>query len=118
MMSYKLEKPYTDTQRADFVCEHQGLNYYEDDNCIIMYENTESVTDGIVTDISDTDDYKAKVLAKENAGKKTDLQAQIDELDKKSIRALREGGTMSDGMTYLEYYTNQITTLRTELAGI
>jgi hypothetical protein len=117
-MSYKLDKPYTDIQRAVFVCEHQGLNYYEDDNCIIMYENYESVADGVVTDITDTDDYKAKVLAKENAVKKTDLQAQIDELDKKSIRALREGGTMSDGTTYLEYYTNQITILRAELAEI
>jgi len=117
-MSYKLEKPYTDIQRADFVCEHQGLNYYEDDNCIIMYENYESVTDGVVADISDTDDYKAKALAKENTLKKIDLQTQIDELDLKSIRALREGGTTSDGTTYIEYYTNQITALRTELAGI
>lgn len=56
-MSYKLEKPYTDIQRADFVCEHQGLNYYEDGNCIIMYSDNESVTGGIVTDISDTPEY-------------------------------------------------------------
>lgn len=63
-MSYKLEKPFTVTQRADFVCEHQGLNYYEDDNCIIMYADSESVIDGVVTDISQTSDYKSKQKSK------------------------------------------------------
>lgn len=51
-MSYKLDKPFTDKQRADFVCEHQGLNYYEDDNCIIMYSDSESVADGVVIDLT------------------------------------------------------------------
>lgn len=51
-MTNILYKPYTDIQRANFVCEHQGLNYYEDDNCIIMYADSESVTDGVVTDLT------------------------------------------------------------------
>lgn len=65
-MANILTKPYTNKQRADFVCEHQGLNYYEDDNCIIMYENTESVTDGVITDISETPEYLAKQVIKSN----------------------------------------------------
>lgn len=65
-MGYKLEKPYKDKQRADFVHEHQGLNYYEDDNCIIMYSDSESVENGVVTDISGTDAYKAKIKKQQN----------------------------------------------------
>ena len=64
-MGYTLNKPFTDIQRADFVCEHQGLNYYEDDNCIIMYLNSESVIDGVVTDISQTPEYIAEQRLKE-----------------------------------------------------
>ena len=46
-MSYKLEKPFTDIERADFICTHKGLNYYEDNDCIIMYLDSESVIDGV-----------------------------------------------------------------------
>src|SRR5574344_1301467 len=53
-MSNKLLKPYTDIQRADFVCLHQGLNYYEDDNCIIMYSNSEKIENGEAIDIEQT----------------------------------------------------------------
>ena len=77
-MSYKLDKPYTDIQRADFVCEHQGLNYYEDDNCIIMYLDTESVIDGVVTDISQTPEYIAEELKK---AKEVKLQENITKRD-------------------------------------
>lgn len=59
-MGYKLEKPFTDIQRADFVCEHQGLNYYEDDNCIIMYSNSEKIENGESIDISQTPEYIAE----------------------------------------------------------
>lgn len=79
-MSYKLEKPYTDKQRADFVCEHQGLNYYEDDDCIIMYLDSESVTNGVVTDISDTDEYKAKVKKQEIQAAKAIRDEAIDKI--------------------------------------
>lgn len=64
-MGYKLEKPYTDIQRADFVCEHQGLNYYEDDNCIIMYLDSEKIVDGEAIDISQTPEYIAEQKQKE-----------------------------------------------------
>ena len=92
-MSYKLEKPFTDKQRADFICEHQRLNYYEDDNCIIMYLDSESVTNGIVNDISQTPEYIAEQKAKNNAIIKQDILKQLSEIDAKSIRALREGNT-------------------------
>lgn len=66
------------------------------------------------------DEYKAKVLAAKDAVKKADLLARIDELDKKSIRALREGGVKDEttGQTWLDYYTEQIVELRAEMAEL
>ena len=109
-MSYKLEKPYTDKERADFVCEHQGLNYYEDDNCIIMYLDSESVADGVVTDISQTPEYIAEQKAKNNAIIKQDILKQLSEIDAKTIRALREGNA-----TYITRYEVQAQVLREQL---
>ena len=40
-MSYKLEKPYTDEQYANFVVEHQGLEPYETDTAFYMLEPNE-----------------------------------------------------------------------------
>ena len=111
-MSYKLEKPFTDTQRADFVCLHQGLNYYEDDNCIIMYLDTEKIVNGEATDISETPEYIAEQEAKAKEAKRIEIQKQIDEIDKKRIRALAEGGEKETGLTWLEYYNEQISELR------
>lgn len=48
----------------------------------------------------------------------TKIKCAIEELDKKSIRALREGGNYSKTQTYLEYYTEQISILRQELGGL
>src|SRR5574344_1947518 len=77
-MSNKLLKPYTDIQRADFVCLHQGLNYYEDDNCIIMYSNSEKIENGESIDISQTIEYITLQLAKAKADKlaEIDLKAK------------------------------------------
>lgn len=67
-----------------------------------------------------TKKYKAKVLGEENIIKKAELQEQIDELDKKSIRAIREPSIKDtkSGQTWLEYYTSQIQDLRTEIASL
>lgn len=42
-MSYKLEKPYMDKQRADFVCEYQGLQSYETDDAFYFLAENEKV---------------------------------------------------------------------------
>ena len=46
------------------------------------------------------------------------IQLQLNELDLKSIRALREGGENADGVPYLEYYQNQINELRLQYANL
>ncbi len=71
-------------------------------------------------DISETDEYKLKIKTLENNIKKASLQAQITELDLKSIRALREGGFKDEttGQTWVDFYTNQIQALRNEIATL
>src|SRR5574344_263083 len=68
-MGYTLAKPFSDVARADFVCLHQGLNYYEDKNCIIMYLDSEKIVNGEATDISQTPEYLDEQLAKAKADK-------------------------------------------------
>lgn len=114
-MGYKLKKPFTDIERADFVCEHQGLNYYEDDNCIIMYLDSEKIVDGKSVDISDTPEYIAEQEAKEKEAQNAEITKLIEALDIKRIRAIAEP-TLKDGeQTWLEYYTEQIQELREQL---
>lgn len=56
----------------------------------------------------------------ENKAKKLNLQLQINNLDLKSIRALREDGIKDEasGQTWLEYYTSQIQDLRSQIAEL
>jgi len=75
------------------------------------------VVNGFVACILPTDE---EIQAKEKTLKKADLQIQIDALDIKSIRALREGGIKDEttGQTWAQYYTSQIMELREELSGV
>lgn len=119
-MSYKLEKPYTDTQRADFVVSHQGMKSIETEDALYFLEDYEQLQNGEIINVSETDEYKAKVLAEENAVKKAELQAQIDELDKKRIRAGFEPTVKDEttGQTWLEYYNQQIADLRAQISQL
>lgn len=60
-----------------------------------------------------TEEFKANQKSKQLA----DLQSQIDTIDLKSIRALREGGFKdeTENLTWLEYYTQQVEELRNQL---
>lgn len=75
---------------------------------------------GEIVDVSETDDYKAKVQAAENIIKKNQLQSEIDVLDIKRIRAIAEPQLKDadSGQTWLEYYTQQIVVLRAQIAGL
>lgn len=46
---------------------------------------------------------------------KAQIQVQIDELDKKRIRAMAEPSIRNDGTAWLDYYTSQIIELRGQL---
>ena len=62
-----------------------------------------------------TENEKRIILIDEELNK---IQLQLNELDLKSIRALREGGENADGVPYLEYYQNQINELRLQYANL
>lgn len=117
-MGYKLEKPHTISQRANFICENQGFNYYEDDNCIIMYLDSEKVEDGIVVDISNTPEYIAEQESKAKAMCKDEITKEIESLDIKRIRAIAEPSQKNISTTWLEYYTEQIQELRNQLNAL
>lgn len=59
-----------------------------------------------------TEDFVAKYYYKEN------LQAQINELDIKRIRAIVEPSKKTETQTWLEYYTEQIVELRTRISEL
>lgn len=101
------EKPYLDYEYVDIDCSTFDANKYE-------------VQEGKLVDISSTDEYKAKVQQQANAIKKVQLQSEIEALDIKSIRALREGGVKDEtsGQTWIQYYTSEIARLRTEISNL
>lgn len=105
----------------------QSSNFKFDDNCLETEEDiVRDELSGKLYLQSDynsliaTHDYKAKKTAQENAIKKADLQSQIDELDKKRVRAGFEPSVKdsSTGQTWLEYYTAQITNLRVQITNL
>ena len=75
------------------------------------------IKNGKLKDITNTGSYKSKVSAAEKEVKKTSLQSQIDELDKKRIRAMCEPSIKDEatGQTWLEYYNLQVQELRTQI---
>lgn len=116
-MAYQLNKPYTETQKADFICLHQGLKPVETDTAFYFLENHEELQNGEIVDVSNTQEYQTKIQNKQNESRKNELTFQIKELDLKRIRAGFEPSVKDEttGETYLEYYTKQIINLREEL---
>lgn len=102
-------------------CEKPYLDYvYVDIDYSTFDPEKFSVIDGVLTDISDTSDYKTKIAQKEKAAKTIELTSQIEELDKKRVRAIAEPSLKDDasGQTWLEFYTQQVVSLREQLAGL
>ncbi len=62
-MGYKLEKPFKNTERAEFICEHQGMKFDEDENAIYMLEEWENIENGeIIGSQTDIPYITSKVL--------------------------------------------------------
>lgn len=121
-MTNILTKPYTDKNYADFavIANSNGQRIEISENAAYALFDYEELQNGQIIDVSLTEEYKAKILAEENAVKKAQLQIQLDELDEKSIRAMREPSVKdeSTGQTWLEFYNYQIQDLRVQLAAL
>lgn len=62
-----------------------------------------------------SDEYIKKINLQEKEKQIEEIKAQIDFLDIKRIRAMSEPEEKSDGVTWLEFYTQQIVELRQKL---
>ena len=102
-------------------CKNAYLDYeYVDIDYSSFNPEEYEIQEGKLINITDTNEYKAKLEEKEKEEQKTNLQKQIDEFDKKRIRAVCEPSIKDEasGQTWLEYYTQKITSLRTEMEAL
>lgn len=102
-------------------CEKPYLDYeYVDIDYATFDPKKYEVQNGKLIDISSTDACKAKIRASEIEAKTVEIKAQIEEIDKKRIRAIAEPSLKDDasGQTWLEYYTAQISALRAEITNL
>ncbi len=60
-------------------------------------------------------DYEAEQAEKERIAHIKEIKTQLDELDKKRIRAMCEPSEYAKGVSWLEYYNQQAQSLRAEL---
>lgn len=65
-----------------------------------------------------TQEKSAKQLKIQNAIRENEIRLELDELDKKRIRAIAEPSLKDEDTTWLEYYNSQISELREELSEI
>ena len=116
-MSYKLEKPYTIEQYADFVVEHNHNNgrlIKETENAVFALEANEIIGNDGTPLINPN--YKAECVEKARLVRIEEIKQELNELDKKRIRAMCEPSEYAKGVSWLEYYNQQARELRAELA--
>lgn len=73
------------------------------------------VQNGILVDISGTEEYLSELEVKDKTLRIEEIKAELEVLDIKCIRAIREGGNDDEGIPFLEKYQSEINNLRDEL---
>lgn len=102
-------------------CEKPYLDYeYVDIDYSTFNPEKYNVIDGVLTDISNTREYQDKAAQQEKEITLANLKSQVEEIDKKRIRAVCEPEIkdMESGQTWLEHYTLQIQALRAQIAAL
>lgn len=84
-----------------------------ENSVIAVYENEYSFIDNKWVKLSE-EEAQAKQLTIQNAIRLNEIQAELDELDRKRIRAIAEASLKDENTTWLEYYNSQISELRNE----
>jgi len=114
-MSHKLAKPYTTEEYENFIVEYnhnKNLRIEETITDVFALEENEILQEGMP--ILDPE-FETKKQETQRQNRIKTIKQKLEELDLKSIRALREGGEDKNGIPYLEIYQNEINTLRQEL---
>lgn len=93
-----LNKPFSKIDRLNFIVEQNHQFGYE-----IIETNTSLEAWGKT---------KAELQEFEKEKQKTKIQQQIDELDKKRIRAVCEPSMKTNSQSWLDYYNEEIKKLR------
>ena len=84
-----------------------------ENSVIAVYENEYSFIDNKWVKLSE-EEAQAKQLTIQNAIRLNEIQAELDELDRKRIRAIAEPSLKDENTTWLEYYNSQISELRND----
>lgn len=100
----KLVKPYTEFERENFIVEQ---------NHNLGYEIIETKT--ALEALGKTEE-ELQEIKKENT--KFQIEKQLEELDKKRIRAVCEPSMKTETQSWLDFYNEEIKQLRKSLANI
>ena len=105
-MSYKLEKPYSDKQRADFVVEHNhnnGLTIQETDTALYALEAWEVLEDDTVVDNTEAYEAEQLTIAKESKVQEaTDKAYSFEEKDALITVSATNFKTRASGTYHIE----------------
>ena len=110
-MAVILEKPYTPRQRADFIVDNNHRNnkdIVETDKALYALEPWEKVENDQV--IEDREGYNERQQQEAKEARKQEILRKLDELDLKSIRAIR-----ANDQEYIDKYEAQAEELRKQL---
>jgi len=90
----------------------------EERESVNLNQEKYKIENNLLLDISDTEEYANLQNQKQKERRKKILLDEIDNLDKKRIRALCEPSQRVDGQSWIEYYTLQIQEKRIELVQL
>lgn len=93
-----LNKPYTKKEKIDFIVQQNhnlGYNIVETETALEAWGKTVK-----------------EIQTEEIENKKLEIQKQLDELDKKRIRAVCEPSMKTETQSWLDYYNEEIKKLR------
>lgn len=114
-MSYKLEKPYTDEDYANFVVENNhnnGRMIEETETAVYALEQNEIMLDG---EPVINPNYELELKEIERQTRISEIKHELAEIDQKRIRAMCEPSEYTKDVSWLEKYNREAQALRTEL---
>jgi len=121
-MNNMLNKNCTNKEYADFAvyCNENGFHIESSESYFYALESYQTIRNNEVFDLRNDTEFQNQQMQIEVDLRKLAIEKQIDELDKKRIRAMCEPAIKNaqTGETWLSYYNSLIVVLRQELAQI